>query len=143
MPNYLSVAEYQAATSRQYPKLYDNSGTPDTSWMEADINAAEGRIDGYLSARYTTPVTGGDIRLLAAWTRLLALGLAMTRKPSGDVPAGLKDEIERVYADLKAVAAGKMQLGGSELPAEVETWDDAIIVDGATPEMTRSKLGGY
>ena len=143
MPNYLSVAEYQAATNRQYPKLYDNAGTPDTAWMEADINAAEGRIDGYLSARYATPVTGGDIRLLMAWTRLLALGMGMTRKPSGEVPDGLTKEIDRVYADLKAVAAGKMQLGGTELPAEVETWDDAIIVEGNEPEMTRAKLGGF
>ncbi len=86
----------------------DNDGTAETSDIEAALTRASEEIDGYLSGRYTTPLTTVPGHLVT-----MCVDIAMYKGAVN--PAMVTEEKRLRYRDairyLEQVANGKISLG--------------------------------
>jgi len=84
----------------------------DLAYVDRQINWAESRIDAHLSPVAVTPFTDTSLTLMAdllrEWVVDLAAGRLATRTATQD--AGLKDRVDGVRDDLKAILDGEMRL---------------------------------
>jgi phage gp36-like protein len=143
MANYLTTTDVANRLRRTYTSAYTRDGALDTDLVDADIDNAEGIVDGYLASRYVTPITDATaLRMITAWALTIVEELAYSVIGAGELPAGLKDRVAAVYRQLEAVQSGALSLGATPAPAEQTDVADSLIIDGDTPIMTNSGMAG-
>jgi len=145
MGNYIDRTDVQNRLRNTYDDVYYDEDTDavNTDLVDADIESAEGIVDGSIAMKYITPVTSASaIRLLTAWCLTLVEEIAYTARATGELPAGLEKRLERVYASLEAIANGDLSLGATPAPAEQTDVTDSLVVAGDTPMMTSDGMAG-
>jgi phage gp36-like protein len=88
----------------------DSGDLPDALMVEKAIAQADAEIDSYLGSRFRVPLTPTPPRLRALSVDMAIYHLYSRRSV---VPAVRRDKYEAALAYLKAVAAGKLGLGGA------------------------------
>ena len=146
MGNYITRTNVQDRLRRSYTTLYTPKGASevDTDLVDADIDGAEGEVDGYLAQRYTVPVTAAQaLRSIRSWCLTLVEEIAYGAIPGRKLPESISTRAAAVRTRLEAVADGSLSLGSAETPGERADAADAIVVDGETPVMGRTNLAGF
>lgn len=146
MGNYISRTDVSNRLRRSYDTLYTEPGESEvnTDLVDADIDAAEGTVDGYLAKRYLVPVTdAAAIRIVKAWALTLCEELAYGAIPGRELPESIATRANAVRQQLEAAAAGRMALGSAETVAEISGAADCIVTEGDTPVFTREKMEGF
>lgn len=144
MGNYISRTDVENRLRRSYDTLYTRDGAVDTDLVDADIEAAEGTVDGYLAKRYLVPITDtAALRIVKAWALTLCEELAYGAVPGRELPESVATRAEAARAQLEAAARGELALGSAETVAEATGSADCIVVESETPVMTRTKLAGF
>jgi len=143
MGNYATRTDVQRRLRRNYETLYTRDGAIDTDLVDADIAAAEAEIDGALAQRYTVPVTAGNTELLRQWALTLVEDLAYGAVPGREVPKNVAARVDVVRRQIRDAGEGKFSLGAAAVPTERPDATGTLIVEGNTPEMTRTKLEGW
>lgn len=118
-------------------------GTTDTSVAEADLASASAVVDGYLAARYATPVTAGTaLALLTVWTVDLACELAYLHAGGAEMPDKIKKQADTARQCLRDVSSGKMLLSADAAESAATPGGSAVVV-GDDPVFTRDQMAGY
>lgn len=146
MGNYISRTDVSNRLRRNYDTLYTKpgAGSVDTDLVDADIEAAEATVDGYLAKRYLVPVTDTSaLRLCKAWALVMAEELAYGAVPGRELPESVASRAKAAREQMQAAADGKMALGSATTVAEATAASGCIITAGDTPVMTRTKLEGF
>jgi len=146
MGNYIGRTEVQDRLRRNYTALYTPKGgsAVDTDIVDADIEAAEAGVDGYLAQRYVVPITNADaIKLCKGWALTLLEELAYGSVPGREIPANVQSRVDRAHKQLEKAATGDLSLGAPTVPDERSDATGVIIVEGNTPEMERADLDGW
>lgn len=141
--SYLTVAQAQARLARQAAALYNDAGSINTAWLQADIDDVEGYIDGVLGTRYVVPVTA---TVAANLLRGLALDLlqerAYRRLPSGSVPESVAAAAKQAREVLTSIATGSVSLAGAEAPEAIAP-ASGLILSGPSPTLDKAGIGGF
>lgn len=146
MANYITRSDLERRLRRSYATLYTPPGQSavDTDLVDADIDAAEAEVDGYLAKRYRVPVTdSAALRMCRAWSLVLAEELAYGAIPGRDLPESVSTRAKTAREQLAAAADGRMMLGSAETVAEAAGASEALVIEGETPVMTRTTLEGF
>ncbi len=143
MGNYISRTDVERRLHRAHDALYTNDGAIDTDLIDADIEEAEGIVDGYLSGRYTVPVSGASTGLLKSLCLALLEELAYTRGANTKVPDKTKDRADNARAMLSKIAAGTVNLGAATVPAERPGATGSLIVEADDTAFTREDLESW
>lgn len=116
----------------------DDSGTnnADTALVESLIAEADSLIDGYISPRYTTPLTTVPAMIRRFSVVITKYYLHMRRIWTKDDNIGY--EYEDVKKDLEAIRDGKMDIPGATLSSSVSGYFGA-----ETQQFTRTTMCGF
>lgn len=145
MGNYIDRTDVKNRLRRSYEQAYTprDASAVDTDLVDADIELAEGEVDGYLATRYAVPVTDSDAqRICKAYALAIVEELAYSAIP-GDLPKGTEKRTKSVRENLNKISNGDMTLGSGETPTERTDGAAAILVDGPDAVMGRDNLRGF
>jgi phage gp36-like protein len=146
MGNYITRTDVEARLRRSFETLYTLPGESavDVTLVDADIEAAEGTVDGYLAKRYLVPITDAQaLRLCKAWALVLCEELAYGAVPGRELPESVSTRAAAARQQLGDAADGKMLLGAATTVAEASDASGCIVVAGDEPVMTRATMQGF
>lgn len=144
MAAYLTNAYCEAALGDSFAELYELPA--DQAELEADIEAAEALVNGYVGKRYQTPVTNAAaVAFLKPLAAALFVERAWTLRGTGDeIPKKAATAADNARKTLEDIARGLVTLGGATALAEQAAGGaEAIVVAGNTPEFTRDQMQGF
>lgn len=144
MPNYITTEMLEARVGEellgQFLAQPADSAEYDTAVADV-IARAESRIDGYIGARYSTPVEA------TGFVEELALAVAeyevYRRGAGGKVPEKIRQAYEDALADLRAIADGKRAIGGATPLTTTDSVGIGIVVSAETAMFDATSLEGF
>ena len=121
-------------------RLTDEAGIGriDTPRLANAITDAAAEADGYLAARFTTPIA--PVPQLVA---TIVYDLAVARLYRGGLPADVKDRADVARDQLKSLAKGTMTLPGASAIAPAAASPTPVLVDLPERVFTRDSLKGF
>lgn len=146
MGNYISRTDVANRLRRSYDTLYTPPGesSVDTDLVDADIDAAEGTVDGYLSNRFVVPITdSAALRICKAWALTLVEELAYGAIPGRELPESIASRANAVRKQLEEAGDGKLALGTATTLAEAAGTAGALTVEVEDPVFTRETMEGF
>jgi len=143
MGNYINRTDVERRLHRAHDALYTLDGVVDTDLVDADIAEAEGIVDGYLSGRYTVPVSGASTGLLKNLCLSLLVEIAYGRGANISTPDKAKDAATAARAMLEKLADGRIRLGAATAPEERSAATGNLIVEADDTEFDRESLESW
>ncbi len=122
----------------------ERSGTADLALIDRAIELASNEMDGWLAARYETPVS--DLKSLPVLNaHVIAIATHQMARTSGAVTEEIRKRYEDSIAYLRAVSQGKADLPRTPPPAsdaESASGSGEIIISAPERLFTRDSLKG-
>jgi len=142
---YADISQLRGRLKNSFDGIYDAvvAGSVTTfPDAQADLEAANGQVDGYLAGRYLAPVTADAVLpLLQHYTLTLASELAYMRSAGSEMPKKIADAVKQVRADLQAIADGNKRLPG--VPETAVGQGGASILSIEKPVFDQKSMEGF
>lgn len=116
----------------------DNLGAIDAAVVARALADADAEINGYLSTRYTLPLSP-----VPAVLEKLACDIARYQLFENAVTEIVKERYENAIRFLKDVAAGKVTLGVDGNGDTAATISNSVQISSTTPVFRRSESDGF
>lgn len=143
MSNYIDADDCRNKLRDDFDGLYELPAEQDD--LTDDIANIEALADSYIGKRYAVPITNATaLSVIKPICLDLFAERAYQRGSGPELTQKVKDAALEARRVLKDLALGVLTLAGAEgLSERPSGGADAIIVDGNTPEFTRTDLEGY
>ena len=140
MGSYVTISTLTSRVgSTLYGQLLGVTGGDATTLGNAIIDRAEGRVNGYLAAKYVVPVTGNG--MVEELTMCLAEYELYKRGDWPEVPPKIKDSYNEAVKELQLIAKGDLALPITDAVASDAGGYPEI--EGDESEYTADKMAGY
>ena len=142
-PIYLTLAEATSATSKISWCWSDDNGTFTSQYLRDDLEAIEGEVSGYLSVRYSLPITEAvALSVVKGYIVVLLRSRGYNRHPVAATPESVLQESRQVRGQLRDISSGGMLLGDAP---QRTTGTRTVNLGGVYDEarFTRTKLSGW
>lgn len=121
-------------------RLTDTIGTGriEVARLATALADAQAEVDGYLAAKYTTPLA-----TVPALVATMVHDLAVARLWSSEAPAGVTERRNAVRRQLLDIVKGAMTLPGADLLTAATVNETPVLFEGGDRLFTRDTLRGF